>query len=300
MESPRVCIVILNWNGWQDTLSCLRSLHHITYPRYHIVLIDNCSTDTSPNEFTSSLDSTVTFFPLKENLGFAKGCNFGMKYALESLDPQYILLLNNDIEVEPDFLDKMVQAAETSGAGMAQALMLKQWDHTIIDSTGHIIVWGQVEDRGNREINTGQYTDNRNLIGVSGAAALYRSEMIRKIGMFDESFDSGFEDSEYSWRAYKKGWKTVYSPTAVIYHKRNISVIKRSKIDPLFFQSTWSNSVRPCKMHGTKVQKIQLTINIICSIVKSEIGRWMGRNNVGAYPYIIALKAMLKEEVKEK
>jgi hypothetical protein len=296
MESPLVCIIILNWNGWRDTLACLRSLCNITYPRYRIILIDNCSTDNSLDEFASHLDSTVTFFPLKENLGFAKGCNFGMKYALDSVNPQYILLLNNDTEVEPDFLDKMVKAAQTSGAGMAQALMLKQWDHTMIDSTGHIIVWGQVEDRGNRKINTGQYADNRNLIGVSGAAALYRSEMIRRIGMFDESFDSGYEDSEFSWRAYKKGWKTAYSPTAVVYHKRNTSVIKRSDEDPLFFQATWRNSVRPCKMHGTRTQKIQLMINLICSIMKSEVGKWMGRNNVGARPYVIALKAMLNRD----
>ncbi|ABS56265.1 glycosyl transferase, family 2 [Methanoregula boonei 6A8] len=300
MESPLVCIIILNWNGCQDTLACLRSLKNITYSDYRIILIDNNSSDNSLNEFALHLDPGITFFPLRENLGFAKGCNFGMKYALDSLNPQYILLLNNDTEVEPDFLDKMVKAAQTSGAGMVQALMLKQWDHTIIDSTGHILVWGQVEDRGNREINSGQYTDNRNLIGVSGAAALYRSEMIRQMGMFDESFDSGFEDSEYSWRAYKTGWKTAYSPAAIIYHKRSISVIKRSDVDPLFFQSTWRNYVRPCKMHGTSVQKIQLTINILCSIVKSGVGKWMGRNNVGAHPYIIALREMLKRDIRQK
>jgi GT2 family glycosyltransferase len=298
MESPLVCIIILNWNGWRDTLACLHSLHNITYPNYRIILIDNCSTDTSLDEFASRLDSRITFFPLKENLGFAKGCNFGMKYALDSVNPQYILLLNNDTEVEPDFLDKMVEAAETSGAGMVQALMLKQWDHNIIDSTGHIILWGQIEDRGNKEINTGQYTDNRNLIGVSGAVAFYRSEMIRQIGMFDESFDSGYEDSEFSWRAYKNGWKTAYAPTAIIYHKRNASVIKRVR-DPVFFQSTWRNSVRPCKMHGTRMQKIQMTINILCSIVKSEVGKWIGKNNVGASPYIIALREMLKCDIEQ-
>jgi len=293
MESPLICIIILNWNGLQDTLACLRSLQDLTYPNYRIILIDNASTDIPPKTVLSQIDSNICFFPLTENLGFAKGCNFGMKYALDKMNPDYILLLNNDTIVEPDFLSKIVNEAEISGAGMTQPLLLRMANHNIIDVSGHILYWGLIFARGAGEINYGQYKDSLGLMGVSGACALYKTEMIRQIGMLDESYTHGSEDSEYGWRATKAGWKTAFIPSAIVYHKGKASGKKMLKINPKLINDIYKDSARPCKTHGTKLQKMQFVLLMLYQGTRSVIGKYLGRHEFGCEPYIIAIREMI-------
>ncbi|ABS56270.1 glycosyl transferase, family 2 [Methanoregula boonei 6A8] len=293
MESPRVCIILLNWNGWQDTLACISSLRRITYPNYRIILIDNGSNDNSCDVFASHLDAGICFIPLKENLGFAKGCNFGMKYALENMNPDYILLLNNDTVVEPDFLSKVVQEAEASGAGMAQPLLLRMADHNIIDVSGHKLYWGLMFARGAGEPNKGQYKDSSGLMGVSGACALYKTEMIRQIGILDESYSHGSEDTEYGWRATKAGWKTAFIPSAIVYHRGQVSGKKMLKINPQLINAIYKDSARPCKTHGTRLQKIQFVFLMLYQGTRSVIGKYLGRHEFGCGPHIIAIREMI-------
>lgn len=293
MESPLVCIIILNWNGCEDTLACLNSLQKITYPNHRIILIDNGSADNSVDVLSSHLDSSIFFFPLNENLGFARGCNFGMKYALDKMNPDYILLLNNDTVVEPDFLSKIVDEAEATGSGMAQPLVLRMADHNIIDISGHKLYWGFIVARGADEPNKGQYTNSSGLVAVSGACALYKTEMIRQIGMLDESYTHGHEDTEYGWRATKAGWKIAFDPSAIIYHKGQASGKKMLKINHGFINCIYKDSARPCKTYGTRIQKIQFVFLMMYHGTRSVVGKYLGMHEVGCEPYIVAIREMI-------
>jgi hypothetical protein len=290
---PNVVIVILNWNGWEDTLVCLDSLKKITYAQYYIILIDNGSSDNSVEILTKYQDSHLLFIPLKDNLGFAKGCNYGMQYALKELDPDYILLLNNDTSVEPDFLIKIVEAAEKTGAGMTQPLILRMGDHQIIDTTGNYVSWGLAVARGSNQINRNQYQDSKGLIGVSGACALYKVCMIRHVGMLDESFKHGHEDTEYGWRAVRAGWKSLLVPSAVIYHKGEVSGKKLIQSDSTVLTKIFMDSARPCKMYGTRIQKIQFIIRMLYFGCFSQVRKFLGRSNIGFTVYGVAIKEMI-------
>jgi GT2 family glycosyltransferase len=294
VNEPKVAIIVLNWNGWQDTINCLKSLRDITYNNYRIILIDNGSTDDSIKQllrYTHDNDN-ITFLSKSNNIGFAKGCNYGIRYANEHIGADWILLLNNDTTVDPNFLTEMMYgAARSKDVGMIQPLMYRMNDTDIIDSTGHVLRWGLVIDRSNGLPRHREYSEG--LIGCSGAAGLYRISMLNEIGLFDETYDSGFEDSELSWRAYKAGWRTAYDPDAIVYHKRSTSLNKRISEDPVFALTFYKHSARPCKKHGTAIQKIQLFISSFYHAGKSEIGMWMGRNKVGAMPYLLCIRELI-------
>lgn len=295
MTPPQVTIVILNWNGWRDTVDCIRSLRNLTYPEYHIILIDNGSTDDSIEKILPHLDSTIHFICNKENLGFAKASNQGITYAMENMGAEYVWLLNNDTRVAPNSLERMiVRPICDPTIGMVQPLMMRMGKHWTIDSTGHIISWGRVYDRGGGEPLCGQYTSSEDLIGCSGAAGLYRVSMLKEIGLLDESFITGYEDSEISWRAYKAGWKTAYEPDAVVDHRRGASMDRMGKQDPQFIEHLSRQAPRPCMMHGTAIQKASFVAGCLIDGAKSEAGKRMGRNIYGAYPYMISIKEMLR------
>lgn len=111
MDLPLVKIIILNWNGWRDTIECLESLYKINYPSYQVVVVDNGSTDDSVSRikrWAKENGKTLEALEIKENLGFARGNNVGIKYVIGNENPEYILILNNDTTVERDFLKAMV------------------------------------------------------------------------------------------------------------------------------------------------------------------------------------------------
>ncbi|MGA2105706.1 MAG: glycosyltransferase, partial [Methanoregula sp.] len=193
----------------------------------------------------------------------------------------------------PDFLDKIVRKAEATGAGMAQPLVLRMADHNVIDISGHQLHWGLIVARGANELNKGQYKDSSGLIAVSGACALYKAEMIRQIGMLDEYYTHGHEDTEYGWRATKAGWKIAYDPSAVIYHKGQVSGKKMQKIKPGFVNAIYKDAPRACKKYGTGIQKIQFVILMGYHGTRSVIGKYLGRHDVGFEPYSVAIREML-------
>ena len=135
----------------------------------------------------------------EKNYGFAEGNNVGIRFALVKINPDFILLLNNDTVVKKDFLDKLIHSSERityEKIGIWSPKLLKYSDPSIIDSTGHIFYWGRIVNRGENVLDRGQYDNKENVIGAIAAAALYKKEMLIDIGLFDESYFILYEDAE--------------------------------------------------------------------------------------------------------
>ena len=150
---PKVFIIILNWNNWPDVKECLESLKNNDYPNYEVVIVDNDS-----KEKPQASDGVKVIYNNK-NLGFSGGNNVGIKYALKQ-DTDYILLLNDDTIVTPDFLSKMVKAAESdSKIGMVGSKIYFYKDRNKLWFAGGIINWlyNKGEMKGYNEIDKGQY-----------------------------------------------------------------------------------------------------------------------------------------------
>lgn len=223
---PRVGIVILNWNNYRATSRCLTSLQGINYANYTVYLVDNGSTDGSREKLIREFSRGNIEFVLNEkNLGFAAGCNRGIERALsEGCD--YVLLLNNDtIVYDRDFLLHAVELAESDPrCGIVGGKILFWPDTTRIWSTGGYITFlgGEVHI-GHGEIDRGQYDQVRERRFISGALMLIKREVIEAIGLLPEVYFFGKEEWEFSTRALRAGFKLLYNPKFSVYHEASNS-----------------------------------------------------------------------------
>ena len=216
-KSPAVIsVVVVNYNRAEMLESCLASLGRQTFREFEVVVVDNGSSDSSPGYIKSCLGGLVdkAVF-LGSNTGFTGGCNRG----IEQSSGEYIALINNDAEAEPEWLSSLIAAAEKqSSAGMwASKILFHGTD--IIDKAGHLIFPdGQNRGRGTGEKDLGQYQVSEEVLLPDGCAAMYRRELLEETGGFDEDFFAYADDADLGLRARWLGWACFYVPEAVVYH----------------------------------------------------------------------------------
>lgn len=214
---PVVSIIIVNWNGLTHLPVCLDSLAAQTFRDFEIVLVDNGSDDDSVT-FVKEHYPRVRVISLLENTGFASGNNHGLEHSRGD----YIVTLNNDTRVEPDWLESLVGVAETHPrAGMVGCRICSFSDHDLIDSIG-MGVCADGMSRGrfrNKRWSTLRLGAVEEILFPSACAALYRREMIEETGFFDDDFFAYAEDSDLGLRGRLLGWEAVLATEAVVYHK---------------------------------------------------------------------------------
>jgi GT2 family glycosyltransferase len=221
MILPDVTIIVLNWNGLDDTLACLNSLTQLDYSAFQIVVVDNGSTDGSPNAIRKAYPD-VMVFEIGENLGYVGGNNMGLDYAC-SVNSAYALLLNNDTVVTPDFLRRMVEFAESDPIiGIVGPTIYYAEPANMIWAAG-----GKLDRRtgltllcGMDEIDHGQFgVEPRQVDFVTGCALLVKTAVVKDVGKLDSRFFAYFEENEWCSRISQAGYKIYHLPMAKIWHK---------------------------------------------------------------------------------
>ena len=214
-DVPLVSVIIVNYNGIVYLDECFSSLMMQTYPSIEIIFVDNGSSDDSI-EYVKNKFPLIKIIANKENMGFAKGNNIGIKAG----NGEFIATLNNDTKVSPQWIEELVNALIfNQNAGICASKMLFMDVPEMINSTGICISRsGACWDRGMFEYDTGQYDSLEDVFGACAGAAMYRKSMLDKIGYFDEDFHAYMEDADLSFRARLCGWKCLYVPNAVVYH----------------------------------------------------------------------------------
>ena len=231
---PKVSIIILNWNGLEDTIECLESLKKISYPNYEVILVDNGSKGNDADILVDKYKNYIKLIRNKENLGFAKGNNIAIWQVLKEGKSDYILCLNNDITVEPNFLNELVKSAERyPEAGSIQPKMIWALHPKLIDSAGlEYSKTGFGFDRGKYE-SIEKYNKEEEILGGCAGACLYKTEALEDIRIngyyFNKDFFATYEDFDLALRLQWAGWKSWYCPRAVIYHFRGNTIGVKSK-----------------------------------------------------------------------
>ncbi len=218
---PRVFIILLNYNGQNDTCECLASLKKITYSNYRIILVDNGSKDGGKFlGWVGKKFPEVITIARETNTGFSGGNNVAIRYAIAH-SADYILLLNNDTIVALDFLTHLINAAESSkdigvvGAKIYFAGTKKIWYN------GGIFSWfgGGKHVDYNKLDNYPSEESVKETDYVTGCTLLIKREVIEKIGLLEEAFFLYYEDVDFSLRARKAGYRLVVAQGSHVWHK---------------------------------------------------------------------------------
>lgn len=210
---PLISVIVVNYNGKKFLSDCFNSLFHQTYNPFEVIMVDNASNDGSI-EYVQQNFPDVKLYTQSTNLGFAGGTNAGIRQA----GGDFILTLNNDTILTPDFIDELVKPMVSDPfVGMCASKMI--FPDGRINSTAICISRsGAAWDRGLGELDHGQYDVAEEVFGPCAGAALYRRTMLHEIGLFDEDFFLFMEDVDLAFRARLSGWKCVYVPTALVVH----------------------------------------------------------------------------------
>jgi GT2 family glycosyltransferase len=226
-QLPRVCIIVLTWKNYDLTRDCLSSLRRIDYSNVEIVLVDNGSGDGSAERLASEFPE-VRLIHNETNLGFPAGNNVAIRDAMLR-NPDYFLLLNNDTLVASDFLSKLVRVAESDekiGLVNPKILYFEPDDRIWYGGGFYKPWWSTGKVRGQNRRDLGNYNETTEVSFVTGCACLIKAEVVRKIGLLDESFFLGFEDLDWTLRAMHGGFRAFYVGSAVIWHKASYDTRK--------------------------------------------------------------------------
>ncbi len=238
---PLVSIIVVNYNGKRHLETCINSLQNIAYPRYEILLVDNASNDDSV-DFVRNNFPQVKIIKNKANLGYAEANNIGAKES----KGKYLVFLNNDIKAEPNFLNELITEMEKdSSIGMCQGKVFLMDNPKNLDSIGtYFTSAGFLRHIGLKEEDRGQYDQKREIFSPKGVCIVINRNLFEKIEGFDNDFFVYFEESDLAWKVWLAGYRVLYIPQSVIYHK----VAATSLTFPFFFIQYHSYKNRMCSL----------------------------------------------------
>jgi GT2 family glycosyltransferase len=228
VEKPLISIIILNWNGQEFIESCLRSVLHSSYKNFEIIVVDNGSTDASFKILETYLKNIqIVYNP--ENKGFAGGMNAGINRA----SGKYVVTLNNDVIVDPDWLNRPVELLESdSQIGFISCRQMVYRNEDLIDvlySVPSVYLLLKPVGVDKKYSEHPEFHEEKEVFGASGASVIYRKTVLDQFKGFDERFFAYHEEADLHTKAHNSGWKCVYVPSAVVYHMGSRSFGKLSR-----------------------------------------------------------------------
>lgn len=219
--TPKIFVILLNLNAYEDTRDCLDSLQQVHYPNCEVIVVDNGSSDDSAARIQEEFPS-IQLLRNKENIGFAGGNNLGIEYALDH-DAAYVLLLNNDTLVDPGFLSHLVQMGEPDpNIGILGPKIFYASEPTRIWFAGGIVRYGRgsCDHVGKDQFDQdGKFSAAKDTAFITGCAMMIRAEVLQRIGLLDSKLFIYWEDNDFCMRARDAGYRCVFVPTAHVWHK---------------------------------------------------------------------------------
>lgn len=226
MVENTVCIILVNYNGYQDTLECVKSIKGSKTCNQKIIIVENASQDRNRIKTDEYLTENTDVIISSENLGFAGGNNLGIDYAMKTYNPQYILLLNNDTVIEPNAIEELISTANRNNkVGIVTGKInyysekKKFWA-----ACGKFDFRTGIADQPQMGmIDNGEYDIECEISFASGCVMLIPNYIIKTIGKLDEKYFMYAEDTDYCCRVLREGYKIYYNGKSLIYHKVSAS-----------------------------------------------------------------------------
>jgi hypothetical protein len=229
-----VSVIILNYNGLEFVDNCLKSVFGSSYSDFEVIFVDNASSDGSLTHVRKKFSSqpNLKLVINNKNYGFALGNNVGAEQA----SGKYLVFLNIDTVVDSNWLSALVNAMDNyPTVRAAQCKLLLMDNPKLIDSAGHDMDWfGIAYVRGHMAKDEGQYDKINQIFGATGAALIVRADVFKKLGGFDKDFFMLFEEDDLCWRTWLMGFKVLFIPKAIVFHKSAALRSRESEYKNLF------------------------------------------------------------------
>ena len=222
----KIAVIVINWNGYDDTVACIKSLFAQSHDNFQIFLVDNGSNeDAGKLKDTFENEKRIKLHMLPKNIGFTPATNLVLTDLLAT-NFEYVAMINNDTVCEPNCLEEMLHGMQKLNCDMISSKMI-QFNHSHkMDNAGHFMLnTAEILPIGYNDSIT-QYNEVKNNIGPCAGGALYRVKLFKEVGLFDTFFNTGYEDAEFGLRACLLGFKSYYWPKAIIHHKGGASLKK--------------------------------------------------------------------------
>jgi len=211
--NPTVSIIILNYNGGDFILDCLDSIYQTKNISFEIIMIDNHSNDNSQNECKKKYPKII-LIENKQNLGMS-----ARTIGIKESNGEYIVFLDYDTVVEPNWLEEFIKSFQKNGPGLYQPKLLEQSNHKIINSAGNMInPFGLGFSRGKGQEDKGQFKKFERISYTSGACTFSSSKIIQELKEIDPIFFLYHDDLDFGWRAALLGYSSFYEPKIIVYH----------------------------------------------------------------------------------
>lgn len=233
---PKTSVIIVNYNGLQDTIECLDSLKNISYPNYELIVVDNGSDHNDAEALERKYGNDMAIIRNEKNIGFAGANNIGIRHSAKT-NPKYTLFLNNDIVVQQQFLDFLVEAGEANPeVGILTPKIHYYGEPNKIWMAGGYISRIRASGFPVGEGKDDHHFDQNRLITFSsGCCMLVKNEVIEKIGLWDENYFLYLEDTDFCQRALDAGFKILYVAKGKIYHKVHAACRRIEALLPLYY-----------------------------------------------------------------
>jgi GT2 family glycosyltransferase len=245
VRSKLVSVIVVCSNAKQHLPVCLESLHRQTHPSVEVIVVDNGSTDGS-REYIESAHPWVHIHSTGANLGYAPANNAGFSVAAG----EYLVVLNPDTEVDPDFVTGLVEAIEQESAGLATSRICFFGDRGVINACGnevHLTGIGYCRGLGEP---VERFDSRAQVASISGCAFMIRRDVLVRIGGFDDDYFMYVEDTDLSIRANIAGYRIVYAPRSIVYHKYSLKMtplkfflLERNRRQTLIKNLSWGTIV---------------------------------------------------------
>lgn len=249
---PSVAAIVLNWNGLADTRECLNSVRAASYSNLRVIIVDNGSEKDEAGALEAEYRGFIEVVRLPENRGFSGGMNVGIVRAMET-PPDYILLLNNDIVVDPSFLARLVEQAKRLpklGAACPKTYFYAE-PRKIYSTGGRVSIWrGVARQIGRGQSDRGQFEKVRRRDYADGMCMLIPSSAIERVGLLDEQYFAYWEETDWCWRAREAGLRCYYVPQSRIWHKAERSRSPNARFHYLYRR----NALLFVRKRGTPMQ----------------------------------------------
>lgn len=233
-SNPFVSIVIVTWNSEKDIQDCLKSLKDQSYKNFNIIIVDNASTDNTIQVAKKTFPE-AEILTQSENLFLTGANNLGITHAVTKYNSEYVMVLNPDTYTHPDLISELLKPFESNGkigATGPKVMFWKNENEGLINSAGLTYDgFMQAYDIGFKEEDKGQYDQQKEVFGVTGACIMYKVAMLEEVGLYDNNIKMYLDEVELFIRAHKKDWKVVYIPTAVIGHNYMQSTNKNKQFN---------------------------------------------------------------------